>query len=116
MSRVARLIKQIESEMGAESEADSEVSAEREGAVDPQGRLRLIFRQATSRYPTRAEATVLLELLERRLAQYKKQPAQAAKLMAVGASPAGGVDKAQLAAWTMVASTILNLDETITKE
>src|SRR5689334_1895527 len=35
MSRVARLIKRIESEMGAESEAE-DVSAEREGAVDPQ--------------------------------------------------------------------------------
>ena len=36
MSRVARLIRRIESEMGAESEADSDVSVEREGAVDPQ--------------------------------------------------------------------------------
>jgi len=36
MSRVARLIKRIESEMGAESEADSEISVDRETAVDPQ--------------------------------------------------------------------------------
>ena len=36
MSRVARLIKRIESEMGAESETDSEISVDREAAVDPQ--------------------------------------------------------------------------------
>lgn len=36
MSRVARLIKRIESEMGAESESDSEISVDREAAVDPQ--------------------------------------------------------------------------------
>src|SRR5258707_15413058 len=38
MSRVARLIKRIENEMGAESEASAEenMSPEREGNVDPQ--------------------------------------------------------------------------------
>lgn len=36
MSRVARLIKRIESEMGAESERESSVSDEREASVDPQ--------------------------------------------------------------------------------
>lgn len=36
MSRVARLIKRIESEMGAESERESTVSVERESAIDPQ--------------------------------------------------------------------------------
>ena len=41
---------------------------------------------------------------------------QAAKLIAIGASKAGNVEAAELAAWTTVASTILNLDETITKE
>ena len=87
-----------------------------EAAVYPRARLRLLFRQATARYPTPAESGVLLGLLERRLAHYKKEPAQAARLIAVGASPAGKVDAAQLAAWTMVASTILNLDETITRE
>ena len=43
-----------------------------------------------------------------------RQPA--AKLIAIGASKAGNVEAAELAAWTTVASTILNLDETITKE
>ena len=87
-----------------------------ESGADAQARLRLMFREATARYPTRSETAVLLELLDRRLANYKKQPADAAKLVAVGASRPERMDPAQLAAWTMVASTILNLDETITKE
>ena len=46
-----------------------------------------------------------------------KDPAQAAKLIAVGEPPKpGNVEAVELAAWTTVASTILNLDETITKE
>jgi hypothetical protein len=87
-----------------------------EAGADPQARLRLIFREATSRRPTRAETTLLLDLLERRREHYRKQPALAAKLVAVGASPAANVESTELAAWTMVASTVLNLDETITKE
>ncbi len=42
--------------------------------------------------------------------------ALAAKLIAIGASKPGNVEAVELAAWTTVASTILNLDETITKE
>jgi hypothetical protein len=87
-----------------------------EAGADPLARLRLIFREAISRRPTRAETTVLLDLLERRREHYRKEPAQAAKLVAVGASRAANVESTELAAWTMVASTVLNLDETITKE
>ena len=50
------------------------------------------------------------------LEHYQTQPDIAAKLIAVGASKPGNVEAAELAAWTTVASTILNLDETITKE
>jgi hypothetical protein len=83
---------------------------------DPAARVRILFRAATGRRPAPAEARVLLDLAQRRLEHYTNDPAQAAKLIAVGASPAAKLDPAQLAAWTVVASTILNLDETITKE
>jgi hypothetical protein len=59
---------------------------------------------------------VLLDLAQRRLEHYRKQPALAAKLIATGASKPGKCDAVELAAWTTVASTIFNLDETITKE
>jgi hypothetical protein len=57
-----------------------------------------------------------VELAQRELEHYKKDPAAAAKLISIGASKAGNVEAVELAAWTTVASTILNLDETITKE
>ena len=78
--------------------------------------MQLLFREATSRSPSPAETRVLLELAQRRLEHYRKDPASAARLIAVGASKPANVEASELAAWTTVASTILNLDETITKE
>ncbi len=87
-----------------------------EAPADASSRARFLFREATARRASPAELRVLVELAQRELDHYKKDPAQAAKLIAIGASKAGNVEAAELAAWTTVASTILNLDETITKE
>ena len=87
-----------------------------EAGSDAAARVRFLFREATARRATPAELRVLLDLEQRELDHYKKDPAQAAKLIAVGASKPGNVEAVELAAWTTVASTILNLDETITKE
>jgi Protein of unknown function (DUF1553)/Protein of unknown function (DUF1549)/Planctomycete cytochrome C/Concanavalin A-like lectin/glucanases superfamily len=87
-----------------------------EAPGDAAARARFLFREATARRPTQAELRVLLDLAQRELEHYKKDPAQAAKLIAIGASQAGNVEAVELAAWTTVVSTILNLDETITKE
>jgi hypothetical protein len=84
--------------------------------ADIAARTRFLFREATVRRATPAELRVLVELAQRELEHYKKDPAAAAKLISVGASKAGNVEAVELAAWTTVASTILNLDETITKE
>jgi hypothetical protein len=87
-----------------------------EAGADPQTRVRFLFREATARRPTLAETRILLDLAQRRLEYYKKHPDQAAALIATGASKRTNVEATDLAAWTVVASTILNLDETITKE
>ena len=87
-----------------------------QAGADPEARVRFLFREATSRRPTPAETRILLDLAQRRLEHYKKDAASAAKLIAVGASKTGNVEATELAAWTTVASAILNLDETITKE
>jgi len=87
-----------------------------ESGGDPAVRTRWIFREATGRQPTQSETRVLLDLLQRRLDHYRQQPAEAAKLIHVGASKTANVEATELAAWTMLASTVLNLDETITKE
>ena len=87
-----------------------------EAGAEPQARVRFLFREATGRRLSPAELRVLLDLAQRRLEHYKKQPDLAAKLIAIGASKPANMEAAELAAWTMVASTIFNLDETITKE
>jgi hypothetical protein len=84
--------------------------------ADPQSRVRYLFREATLRSPTAVELQLLLDLAQRRLAHYRQKPSEAAKLVAVGTSRPPNVEATDLAAWTIVASTILNLDETVTKE
>jgi hypothetical protein len=87
-----------------------------EGGKDAESRLNFGFRLATSRKISKDESKTLLEVFQQQLADYQKDQESAAKLLAIGsfrASP--NYDRAELAAWTMVANTILNLDETITK-
>ena len=63
-----------------------------------------------------AETEVLLKLYRGQLASFRQNAATAKKLLHVGESELDSkLDPAELAAWTMVASAILNLDETITK-
>jgi mono/diheme cytochrome c family protein len=88
-----------------------------EGGRDVTSRLRYAFRLATARWPTAAEAGVLRELLTRQLAAYRRDQKAALALLKVGELPLDPkLDVAEAAAWTVVAQTILNLDETITRE
>jgi hypothetical protein len=51
------------------------------------------------------------------MALYRNNKQGASELVRVGESPVNGkLNSSELAAWTVVASSILNLDETITKE
>ncbi len=73
--------------------------------------------RVVARRPDRGEAHLLLELLSDYRAAYQRDPAAAESLVAVGDSPKiARVEPAELAAWLMVASTILNLDEAVTKQ
>jgi hypothetical protein len=55
-------------------------------------------------------------MLERLLAGYGATPEEAKTLLATGATAApASLDASELAAWTLVASQILNLDETVTR-
>ncbi|MCI0377716.1 MAG: PSD1 and planctomycete cytochrome C domain-containing protein [Gemmataceae bacterium] len=79
-------------------------------------RLTLAFRLATARTPSDKELGVLRGVLEKQLARYRQNEEAALKLLSVGESPRDArFAPAELAAWTMVSSVILNLDETITK-
>jgi hypothetical protein len=88
----------------------------REGGQTADERLAFAFRAVTSRVPTAPELAVLRRVLERQRAVYKSHPESAKRLLATGESPTDqAIDAAELAAWTMVASAILNADEALTK-
>jgi len=83
---------------------------------DPDQRLEFGFRATTARYPTSSEKAVLKTVLEKHLAKYRKDPEAAKKLLKVGESANNEqLDSSELAAYTMVASLLLNLDETLNK-
>ncbi|MBZ2178479.1 MAG: DUF1553 domain-containing protein [Acidobacteria bacterium] len=88
----------------------------RAAGPDRAKRLRQMFRTATARYPTTAELALLDKVAGEQLAEYRAKPAEAAKLVAIGESKTQYADAVELAAYTSVASAILNLDEVITKE
>ena len=59
---------------------------------------------------------VLVAMFQKQRQRYEKAPQAAARLLSIGDSEADStLDPIELAAWTTVASTILNLDEVITK-
>jgi hypothetical protein len=74
------------------------------------------IRLCVARPPTEKETEILLSLYRENLEKYRKDTA-AAKAMAKGglAEVPKGLDTVELAAWTVVANVLLNLDETITK-
>ena len=88
----------------------------REGGGTDRERLAYAFLLATSRKPDGDEIKVLQETLTVQLAEFQKDSAAAEKLLGATAIQGGeGLDRAALAAWTTVASMVLNLDETVTK-
>jgi hypothetical protein len=88
----------------------------REAGPSETDRIRFAFRLATDRDPSSKEMGILEALYRKQRAHYESAPADAQKLLAIGESPHDKkADPVDLAAWTLVTSTILNLDETITK-
>jgi hypothetical protein len=88
----------------------------REGGRTTSERLAFAFRSVTTRPPSDAELVVLRRVLERQLAAFRGNAEAARKLLAIGESPADAtLDPAELAAWAMLASAILNTDEALTK-
>jgi len=87
-----------------------------EGGQTPEGRIRFAYRLATARDPGPQTLEVLLAGYREELAAFQKDESKAKALLAVGEMKRDEkLDAAQHAAWTIVASTILNLDETLTK-
>jgi hypothetical protein len=88
-----------------------------EGGATATSRLTYGFRRATARAPIPAERQILEKGLDRYLAIYRADPEAARQLLAHGDSPRNDkLDAAELAAYASVATILLNLDETLTKE
>lgn len=88
----------------------------REGGDSTKERLAFAFQCVTSRPPTAAELAVLARVLERQQAAFRADPGAAKKLLAIGESATDAtLVPAELAAWAMVASAILNTDEAVNK-
>jgi len=84
---------------------------------DDSDRIQQVGRWVLGREFTAEEVRVLTAALQRHLATFTRDPAAARQLLATGESPRDEhLDPAPQAAWTVLCSTVLNLDEALTKE
>jgi hypothetical protein len=86
-------------------------------ATSTRGRLTLLFRRVTLRQPAEADLATLQTGLDALVARYQAAPSDAADLLRQGAAPPpADLSPPELAAWTLVASAVLNLDQTLVKD
>ncbi len=85
--------------------------------TDERERLKLMFRFVLGRLPADSELAVLLKSFHAQLAHFRSEPEEAKGLLAIGERRNDTkLDSAELAAYAMTASLILNLDEAITRQ
>ena len=88
-----------------------------EGGATEQARLDWAFRNVVARSPSPEESRIVAAALHQHGTRYAADPDVAAKLIAVGESkPPADIPPPELAAWTLVANLLLNMDETLTHE
>jgi hypothetical protein len=91
--------------------------AMKEGGPDNRARLRYAFRLCTGRAPDREELDKLLRFWQEQYDHFENDTADAVKVSSVDlTNMPPDVNLHKVAAWAMVSRTILNLDETITRE
>ena len=87
-----------------------------EGGPSLDDRLTFAFRHVVARPPSPRERALLKQLVTEQLADYSTRGDKAEALLKVGESPREAkLDSNELAAWTIFASTLLNLDESLTR-
>jgi hypothetical protein len=85
--------------------------------ADVDSRLRAAIRLATAREAQPQEIEILSKRLAELINHFESRPDDATALLTVGESPAAGpIPPAEHAAWTVICSVILNLDEVLTRE
>ena len=89
----------------------------KEGGSIPPARIAFAFRLATGRLPDQVESSILLDTFGQGLDTFSRNPEAALKYVSHGESPRDEhLNVRELAAYTSVASLILNLNQTIVKE
>lgn len=79
-------------------------------------RINFAWRQGTARFPTAEEAAIVEAALQQHLARYRANAEAAVQLISFGESkPRMDLNPAELAAWAMVASLVMNIDEVLNK-
>jgi len=87
-----------------------------EGGAQPTDRITFAFKTVLARAPEPAEMSIIQSELDAHLERYKKDVESAKKVILHGESKAKPeLNPAELAAYTIVANMILNLDETLTR-
>ncbi len=87
-----------------------------EQSANADDRLNFGFKLVTARQPSASERAALQGALKKFLTKYGDDPEAAKKLISVGESPVDAkLNPSEFAAYTMVASLLLNLDETLNK-
>lgn len=89
----------------------------KEGGATDRARAAYAFRRCTGRKPTPAELDSLLRFVAGQRAYFEDRTAAAVRVASAdAANPLPDANLHAVAAWTMVARTLLNLDETLTRE
>ncbi len=90
--------------------------AMKDGGPSAEGRLKALFKRAMGRAPDARELGELQAAYKDHLAVFSKDAAAAQKLISVGESkPDGSLNAGELAALTLIANLVLNLDEVLNK-
>ncbi|MFD0893601.1 PSD1 domain-containing protein [Luteolibacter ambystomatis] len=86
-------------------------------SIPTRGRLVLLFRTVTARSPSDADIRTLADGLDALQARYRATPADAAALLQQGTTAVdASLNPSELAAWMLIASTVLNLDQTLVRD
>lgn len=90
--------------------------AMQDGGTDPKAVARQMLWRTLVREPSAAEIDSLVAGYQQDLEVFKQDAATAQKLLSIASVPMGNQEQsAELAAWTMAANLLLNLDEVVTK-
>jgi hypothetical protein len=84
---------------------------------DADGRIRSAFQRILGRHPSDREHRILSQGVNRSRAHFAQDPSAASQLLTVGESKADpSLDPIELASWTLTVGSVLNLEETLTRQ